>query len=103
MVMNYDPVPIIEIPEFGSLCAPTVYEKLKIQSQNDREKLQEAKELVYLKGFYDGVMLVGEYKGEKVQNVKKLLQKQLVDKKEGLIYYEPEKTIISRYGNGNNC
>lgn len=96
MVLKYDPIPIIEIPEYGSLCAPTVYEKLKIQSQNDKEKLIQAKELVYLKGFYDGVMLVGPFKGEKVQNVKKKLQKQLVDNNEALIYYEPEKKIISR-------
>lgn len=47
----------MEIPEFGSLSAVTVYEKLKIQSQNDKEKLAEAKEMVYLKGFYDGVSL----------------------------------------------
>jgi len=32
-----------------------VYNELKIQSQNDKEKLQIAKEKVYLKGFYDGV------------------------------------------------
>jgi len=42
---------------------------LKIQSQNDRDKLAEAKELVYLKGFYEGVMLIGddEIKGKNVQ------------------------------------
>lgn len=34
-----------------------MYEQLKIQSQNDKEKLQEAKELIYLKGFYDGVRI----------------------------------------------
>lgn len=94
--MKYEPIPIIEIPEFGSLCAPTVYERLKIQSQNDREKLQEAKEILYLKAFYDGVMLVGEYKGEKVQNIKKLLQKKMVDNGDALVFYEPEKKIISR-------
>lgn len=55
MVLPYDPVPIIEVPEFGNLSAVTVYEKLKIQSQNDKEKLTQAKEMVYLKGFYDGV------------------------------------------------
>lgn len=48
-------VPIIEIPDFGSLCAPFICDELKIQSQNDREKLAEAKERVYLKGFYEGV------------------------------------------------
>lgn len=48
-------VPIIEIPGYGSLSAPLVCDELKIQSQNDREKLAEAKEKVYLKGFYEGV------------------------------------------------
>lgn len=48
-------MPIIEIPGYGSLCAPSVCDELKIQSQNDREKLAEAKERVYLKGFYEGV------------------------------------------------
>ncbi|XP_048523104.1 leucine--tRNA ligase, cytoplasmic [Dendroctonus ponderosae] len=98
MVLPYDPVPIIEVPEFGNLSAVTVYEKLKIQSQNDKEKLTQAKEMVYLKGFYDGVMLVGDFKGMKIQDVKKSLQKVLVDKNEAIIYYEPEKTIISRSG-----
>lgn len=96
MVMSYEPIELIEIPDFGRMCAKTVCERLKIQSQNDKEKLQQAKELVYLKGFYDGVMVIGEYKGEKVQKVKKLLQKKLVDNKDAVIYYEPEKKIISR-------
>jgi len=52
-------VPIIDVPEFGDLCAVTACEQLKIQSQNDKDKLAEAKALVYLKGFYEGV---GEYR-----------------------------------------
>lgn len=74
----------------------TLYDKLKIQSQNDKVKLLEAKEMVYLKGFYDGVLLVGEYKGKKIQDVKKQIQQVLVNDGGAVIYYEPEKTIISR-------
>lgn len=54
-MIPFDPVPIIEVPELGTLSAVAAYDKFKIQSQNDKEKLAEAKELVYLKGFYDGV------------------------------------------------
>lgn len=96
MVLPFEPVPIIEIPGYGSLSAPLVCDELKIQSQNDREKLAEAKEKVYLKGFYEGIMLVEGYKGQKVQDVKKPIQKMMVEKGEALIYMEPEKQVMSR-------
>ena len=35
----------------------------------DTEKLKKAKEEVYLKGFYEGVMLVGECIGMKVRSL----------------------------------
>lgn len=98
MVLPFNPVPILEIPEFGKLSAVHVYEKLKIQSQNDKDKLTQAKEMVYLKGFYDGVLLVGDFKGKKIQDVKKNLQNQLVKENNAVVYYEPEKNIVSRSG-----
>ena len=59
MVLPFDPVPIISIPDFGDLAAVTVVDKLKIQSQNDRDKLAEAKEMVYLKVYYFIIFFVG--------------------------------------------
>lgn len=53
--------------------------------------------MVYLKGFYDGIMEIGEFKGKKVQDIKKLLQKQLLATNQAVLYYEPDKQIISRY------
>ncbi|XP_040262078.1 leucine--tRNA ligase, cytoplasmic isoform X1 [Bufo bufo] len=96
MVLPFEPVPIIDIPGYGSLSAPLVCDELKIQSQNDREKLAEAKEKVYLKGFYEGVMLVPGYEGKKVQDVKKTIQKMMIDDNGAMIYMEPEKQVISR-------
>lgn len=96
MVLPFEPVPVIEIPGFGNLSAVTICDELKVQSQNDREKLVEAKEKLYLKGFYDGVMLVDGFKGQKVQDVKKTIQKKMIDSGDAFIYMEPEKQVMSR-------
>lgn len=98
MVLPFEPIPIIEVPTLGKLSAVTACENFKVASQNDRDKLVEAKELVYLKGFYDGVLLVGEFAGKKVQDVKKCVKDQLIQAKQAEVYYEPEKTIMSRSG-----
>uniref|UniRef100_A0AAA9S0C9 Leucine--tRNA ligase, cytoplasmic n=1 Tax=Bos taurus TaxID=9913 RepID=A0AAA9S0C9_BOVIN len=96
MVLPFEPVPVIEIPDFGKLSAVTICDELKIQSQNDREKLAEAKEKLYLRGFYDGVMLVDGFKGQKVQDVKKTIRNKMIDTGDAYIYMEPEKQVISR-------
>lgn len=54
--------------------------------------------MVYLKGFYEGVLLVGEYKNKKVQDVKKNIRDEMINNNDAVIYYEPEKKIISRSG-----
>ena len=91
-------IPIINIPEFGDTSAVKVCEELKIQSQNDRVKLDEAKNRTYLKGFYEGVMLVGDHKGKPVQEAKPLLKDTLVADGRACLYSEPEKKVMSRSG-----
>jgi len=97
--MLKEPVAIIETTEFGNMAAVKVYNDMKIQSQNDTEKLREAKEKVYKAGFYEGKMLVpAEFKGQKVEDVKKLLQHKLVENNLAFKYQEPDKKVISRSG-----
>lgn len=78
MVLPYEPVPIIDVPELGNLPAIVACEKFKVNSQNDKTQLADAKELTYKKGFYEGIMLVDDFKGQKVQDVKKLVQDKLI-------------------------
>ncbi|KAJ6696521.1 hypothetical protein OIU74_015432 [Salix koriyanagi] len=97
-VVPFEIVPVINIPEFGDRAAEKVCLDLKIKSQNEKEKLAEAKRLTYLKGFTDGTMLVGEYAGMKVQEAKPLLRTKLIQTGEAVIYSEPEKRVVSRSG-----
>ena len=41
---------------------------------------------------------MGACKGQKVQTVKKTIQKLMVDNNEAVLYQEPEKTVMSRSG-----
>lgn len=74
---------------------------MKIQSQKDKDKLTEAKDKVYLKGFYEGKMLVGLGNGMKVQDAKPIIKKHMQDNGLAAPYYEPENEVVSR--SGDDC
>jgi len=65
-------------------------DQLKVQSQNDKDKLAEAKKMVYMKWFYEGVMAVGDHKGKSVQDAKLLADGLAV------VYKEPKKMVKCR-------
>ncbi|CAF3799405.1 unnamed protein product [Rotaria sp. Silwood1] len=46
MVLPYVPVPIIELQPYGRLSAPTISDQMNIYSQNDHDKLLEAKQQI---------------------------------------------------------
>lgn len=74
-MVNIEPVEIINIPAYGNLSALKVCENMKIKSQNDRALLDQAKEECYKKGFHEGTMVIGNYKGIKVAEAKNLVRK----------------------------
>lgn len=93
--------PIIDTPTYGDLCAPTLVKKLKIASPKDTKQLEEAKELAYKEGYYQGTLKVGQYKGEKVETAKPKVRQQLIDGREAFAYSEPERKVVSR--SGDDC
>ncbi|KAL3426611.1 leucyl-tRNA synthetase [Phlyctema vagabunda] len=94
-------VSVITTPSFGDLAAPFLCKKLKIASPKDTKQLEEAKELAYKEGFYQGIMNYGEFKGQKVEDAKPKVRQQLIDAGEGFAYSEPEKKVVSR--SGDDC
>ena len=97
-VKDFNPIPIIEIPGMGNLSAKFECERLKIQGHKDHKKLNEAKDECYQKGFTDGVCIVGAGEGKKVEEAKPIVKQLMVDSGDAVIYFEPEKEVLSRTG-----
>ncbi|CAA0820552.1 Unknown protein [Striga hermonthica] len=97
-ILPFEIIPIIHHPDFGDKSAERVCIEKKIKSQNEREKLDEAKKIIYKGGFYEGTMLVGEFTGMKVQEAKGLIRSKLLELEQAVVYSEPEKKVMSRSG-----
>ncbi|KAI9795499.1 MAG: cytosolic leucyl tRNA synthetase [Candelina submexicana] len=95
-------IPIIKTPSYGELTAPFLVKKMKIQSPKDAVPLAEAKDLAYKEGFYKGTMLIGEFKGQQVNegepNVKDKIRNFLIEKNQAFEYSEPTGLVMSRSG-----
>jgi leucyl-tRNA synthetase len=94
-------LPIIRVPIDDSdidLIAKYLVEKLKIQSPKDAKQLEEAKDIAYKDGFYKGTMLVGEFKGHKVEDAKPRIRQALLESGEAFAYADPAGYVESRSG-----
>ncbi|RME55249.1 leucine--tRNA ligase [Candidatus Woesearchaeota archaeon] len=98
IVKRIEPVPIIDSKELGDMAAVKVVEDMKIKNQHEREKLEEAKKLVYKKGFYEGVMNENcdGVAGMKVMDAKEKVKKMLLEKNEADLFYELTGKVVCR-------
>lgn len=92
------PIAIINSGELGELLGVDICKKMNVKNQNDREKLEEAKKIVYKKGFYEGVMNkdCGKYEGMNVEKARNLMKEQLIKTKEADVMYEPTAKVVCR-------
>jgi leucyl-tRNA synthetase len=91
-----DIVPVISTPNYGDKTAEALCKKLKINSQKDVKQLAEAKEIAYKEGFYQGTMVIGEYKGETVEKAKTKCRNDLIKRGVAFDYQEPLSLVMSR-------
>ncbi|WVN89149.1 leucine-tRNA ligase [Cryptococcus depauperatus CBS 7841] len=91
-----DPIPVLKTPKYGDMAAEVLCTQLKIQSQRDKDKLAEAKDLAYKEGFYNGVMTVGDFTGMPVGEAKLKVRGQMIQAGIAVPYAEPESEVISR-------
>lgn len=94
--LNFTPVPVIKTAKYGELTAVEVCKELKIQSPKDAKGLADAKEIAYKEGFYGGTMIIGDFKGESVQEAKPKVRAQLIERGLAVAYAEPENLVVSR-------
>lgn len=99
MLEPYSPLPIIEIPDIGTLSAVRLCEESNVSSLHDRAKLTQIKEICYTKGFYTGIMKMGPFAGQCVKDCKQSCRDLLVQNNQCIVYSEPESEVISR----SNC
>jgi leucyl-tRNA synthetase len=89
-------IPIIDTPAYGNLAAKYLVETKKIQSPKDATLLAEAKEQAYKEGFYNGTLIVGEFKGQKVQEAKDKVRNSLIQAGDAFPFADPSGEVISR-------
>ncbi len=97
-MVNVEPVHIIKTPGYSDLPAVEVCDKYEIKNPKEKEKLAKAKDEVYSKGFYSGVMSVGQYKDIKVADAKPKIKTDLMSDGLAVPYYEPEGVVKNRTG-----
>lgn len=95
-----EPISLIKIEGYGEFPAVEICEKLKVQSQNDHEKLEKATQIIYKEEFYSGVMKenTGKFQGLKVEQAKNAVAEELKKLGRATTVYETSSKARCRCG-----
>ncbi len=94
------PIALIKLDGYGTFPAVEIYEKLGITSQEDKEKLEKATQIIYKEEFYSGIMLenTGDFVGLKVEQAKEAIIKKLSEINRASHVFETSSKAICRCG-----
>jgi len=102
-VMAIKPIPVLDTPGFGDLPAVKMLEKYNITSQQQKEKLQKAKEELYKLSYYQSTFKEkynGFFKcklsGMKVEQGKEIIKEELIKKGIIALYYQLTGKVVCR-------
>ncbi len=99
-VKNIQLISIIKSKGYGDYPAKEICEKLKIRSQEDEEKLEEAKKEIYKVGYHTGIMKdnCGEFANLKVEVAKDKIRDDLIKNNQAYLFYDLSEEVLCRCG-----
>jgi leucyl-tRNA synthetase len=99
-IKNIKPISIIRSKGYGDYPAIEICERLGINSQDDTEKLENAKKEIYKTGFHTGIMkeICGPYSGLKVEEAKEKIKSDLIKNNSADIFYGLSEEVVCRCG-----
>ncbi len=97
-IKKIEVIPIIDAGKLGNKAAEKICKDFNITNQNQREKLEKAKKIVYKKGFYEGKMLdnCGVYSGMPVEKAKDAMKQELLSQGLAIKFYELTGKVVCR-------
>ncbi|MCM2324983.1 MAG: leucine--tRNA ligase [Candidatus Woesearchaeota archaeon] len=102
-VLAIKPIAVLKIPGYNEIPAEDIIKKLGIKSQNDKDKLKEAKEMLYKDGFYKGTLnelykkkFKKDYSGKKVEDEKESIKEEIIASEFGDRYFQLTGKVVAR-------
>ena len=91
---------LFNVPGYN-IPAKEIVEKMKINSQKDVQKLEEATKEIYSLEYYNGTLkdVFGKYSGMKIYEAKDNIAKDFIEKNIAKVHYTLKPRFESRYGN----
>ena len=97
---DIEPISIIKVEGYGEYPAKEICEDMGIKSQEEKDKLDRATEIIYKKEFHTGVLneRCGEYAGMRISQMKEEFKDEIVSMNLAEIMMEFSEEVICRCG-----